>query len=136
MSKTILVVDDHATIRQMVRYALQLQNHRVIEAVDGEDALDVLSDQSVDLLVTDWKMPRLNGIELIRAVRDKSEMKDLPVIVISCEADRNAQSEARKLGALLWLKKPFRMVEIQSVIESALAAGPLHSNVHSPAQVG
>lgn len=132
MAKTILVVDDHASIRQMVRFALQLQGYQVVEAANGEEALCLLAGQAVDLLVTDWWMPIMDGSELLRRMREHAEWQQLPVVVISCENSPATQRQAREFGILLWMKKPFRMAEIQGAVARGLAAGPLAARRHVP----
>ncbi|PLX84137.1 MAG: hypothetical protein C0614_05225 [Desulfuromonas sp.] len=125
MPATVLVVDDQPGLRQMVRFALQLQGFVVIEAEDGVQALELLNRQQVSVLVTDWMMPNMDGLGLIRAVRQASWGETLPIIITSCFNDRTAKQVARETGALTWLKKPFRMGEIQLAVESALSTAPL-----------
>ena len=120
MSKVICIVDDQPALLQMLRFALNFQGLTVIEAVDGTDALEKISTQHVDMLITDWQMPAMDGLELVRRLRKMEAHTDLPAVVISCGDDLEARQEARSLGVMTWLKKPFRISEIQLVVEHAL----------------
>jgi two-component system chemotaxis response regulator CheY len=120
MSKVICIVDDQPALLQMLRFALNFQGLTVIEAVNGNDALEKISTQHVDMLITDWQMPAMDGLELVRRLRKIEAYADLPTVVISCRDDLEARQEARSLGVMTWLKKPFRISEIQLVVEHAL----------------
>ena len=120
MSKVICIVDDQPALLQMLRFALNFQGVTVIEAVDGADALKKISTQHVDMLITDWQMPAMDGLELVRRLRKIEAYADLPAVVISCHDDIVARKEARSLGVMTWLKKPFRISEVQRVVEHTL----------------
>lgn len=120
MSKVICIVDDQPALLQMLRFALSFQGVTVIEATDGIDALEKISNQHVDMLITDWQMPAMDGLELVRRLRKIEAYADLPAVVISCRDDLEARKEARSLGVMTWLKKPFRISEVQRVVEHAL----------------
>lgn len=122
MSKTVCIVDDQPGLRQMLRFALKVQGVDVVEAENGADALDKISAQPVDLLIVDWQMPEMDGLSLIRYLRKMEAYADLPIAVVSCRDDLEARLEARSLGVMTWLKKPFRLAEIQAVVDNALAA--------------
>lgn len=122
MSKTVCIVDDQPGLRQMLRFALKVQGVDVVEAENGVDALDKISAQPVDLLIVDWQMPEMDGLSLIRYLRKMDAYADLPIAVVSCRDDLEARLEARSLGVMTWLKKPFRLAEIQAVVDNALAA--------------
>jgi response regulator RpfG family c-di-GMP phosphodiesterase len=108
----------------MLRFALGTQGYNIIEADNGIDAIKLLAKETVDVLVVDWQMPVMNGIELVRILRDKPEFDELPIVMVSCWDNLTARREAYSLGVNTWLKKPFRMSEIQSVVETALLAVP------------
>lgn len=120
MPKLICIVDDQPALRQMLRFALNFQGVAVIEAVDGADALDKIATHPVDMLIVDWQMPVMDGLELVRRLRKSTAHADLPVVVVSCRDDLSARKEARSLGVMTWLKKPFRISEVQAVVEHAL----------------
>jgi len=114
---TILAVDDQGHIRQMLTVALELCGYRVVTARDGVDALKQLSENSIDLLLTDWSMPTMNGAELVRHIN--TDHPDLPVIVVSCHEEKEC-IESSQLSIHNWLQKPFGIREIQTLVSSTL----------------
>lgn len=106
MSKTVLVVDDSATMRQILERALGEAGRPVMLAESGAKALEVLASTAVGLLITDWNMPGMSGLELIRAVRASDDGKDLPILVLTTETDTDKKEAARQAGATGWLNKP------------------------------
>ena len=120
MPKRICVVDDHHNIREMVRYALILQGFDVVEAVDGTDALEKIVGHDIDMVLVDWLMPNMDGLEMLRCLRAMDAFAETPVVMISCRDDIDARNLARELGALYWLKKPFRISELQLIVENSL----------------
>lgn len=135
MPKNILVVDDQPSLRQMLRFALTSQGYTVTEAEDGVEALKKIAKTDIDMLIVDWQMPLMNGLELVRRLRDDSAYADLPIVVVSCWDDLAARKEAYSMGVMTWLKKPFRMAEVHRVVESGLglAATPPTTPVQSSA---
>lgn len=124
MSKVVLVVDDQPSLRQMLRFALSLNGLQVLEAENGLDAFDKLAVHHVDMIVVDWQMPKMDGLEFVRALRKVDAYVDMPVVMVSCREDLWARKEARELRVMDWLKKPFRIVEIQQSVQSALGLLP------------
>jgi len=124
MSKVICVVDDQPSLRQMIRFSLNVNGLQVLEAENGVEALGLLARHDVDMLIIDWQMPGMDGMELIRRLRGNEGYGDIPIVVISCRDDINARKEALSLGVINWLKKPFRLVELQRVVESGLGSVP------------
>lgn len=124
MSKVVLVVDDQPSLRQMLRFALSLNGLQVLEAENGLDAFDKLAVHHVDMIVVDWQMPKMDGLEFVRALRKVDAYVDMPVVMVSCREDLWARKEARELSVMDWLKKPFRIVEIQQSVQSALGLLP------------
>ena len=120
MPKVVCIVDDHSSLRQMLRFALNVHGLQVIEAENGLDALDKLARHPVDMMIVDWQMPEMDGLELVRHLRNSEEYADIPVVIVSCCDDLSARQEARSLGVMTWLKKPFRIAEIQLVVENGL----------------
>jgi len=109
----ILAVDDSATVRKFVAVSLSMQGFQVITASDGMDALEKLPQQQVDLLVTDLNMPNMDGFELIRALRENPQYKDLPVIILTSLTDEVSRETGAKLGVNSFLVKPFSLEKIQ-----------------------
>ncbi len=116
--KTILLVDDDNSLRGVVAFALQAEGYEVIEAADGEEGLDLLRKSHVNLVITDLKMPRMDGISLLRAIRD--EGIEIPVIVLTAFGTIEQAVEAMKLGAFNYLTKPYNREELRIVVHNAL----------------
>lgn len=107
MSKLILTVDDSATIRMLLKASLTAQGYRIESANDGEHGLERMHEVKPDLLITDINMPKMDGFELIEAVRKTSEFKGTPILVLSTEFSDEKKSRAREAGATGWITKPF-----------------------------
>lgn len=103
-----LVVDDFSTMRRIVRNLLkELGFANVQEAEDGVDALNRLRGEDFDFVVSDWNMPNMTGIELLRAIRSDAKLKRLPVLIVTAEAKRENIIEAAQAGASGYVVKPF-----------------------------
>jgi len=126
MPKTICIVDDQPSLRQTLRFALSQQGYHILEAENGMDATKLLAKEPVDVLILDWQMPVMNGMDLVRLLRGQPEYDLLPIIMVSSWDDISVRKEAYSLGVNSWLKKPFRMAEIQNVVENALLTIPTH----------
>jgi len=116
-SKTILAVDDSATMREMIFRSLSDIGYQVVLAVDGIDALDKLqADTSPAVIITDINMPRMNGIALIDRVRREGPNRTTPILVLSTETDASWKARAREVGATGWITKPFNPERIAEAI--------------------
>ncbi len=120
MPRTALVVDDSVTIRQMVSYTLKQAGFAVLEAVDGQDALERLEGGRVDLIVTDLNMPRVDGIAFIRRLRGRASSKYTPVLMLTTESQESKRQEGRAAGATAWIVKPFHPDRLLQVIGKVL----------------
>jgi two-component system chemotaxis response regulator CheY len=118
--KRILTVDDSATIRLMVALKLRDAGYEVIEAVDGRDALDCLARESIDMLITDLNMPNLDGVGLIRAVRQQSANRFIPIIMLTTESHDSKKQEGKTAGASGWIVKPFKPEQLLGVVRMVL----------------
>lgn len=119
MSKTIMTVDDSASVRQMVSLTLKDAGYSVIEACDGKDALAKLSGP-VDMIVTDLNMPNMDGIELIRQIRANPSYKFIPVIMLTTESQATRKQEGKAAGATGWIVKPFQPEQLLAVVKKVL----------------
>jgi two-component system, OmpR family, KDP operon response regulator KdpE len=121
--KNILVVDDEAQITRVMKTSLSSQGYGIRTAGDGEEALQVLPDWSPDLIITDLRMPNMNGLELCREVRKRSRV---PIIVLSVKGEETIKVQALDAGADDYVTKPFSMNELTARIRAALrrAAAP------------
>lgn len=117
MSKQVLVVDDSSAVRQSVTFVLTQAGYTVTEAEDGADALNKLGDAKPDLIVTDVNMPNMDGIELVRQVRDKADFKFVPIVVLTTEAQGSKMEEGKEAGATGWIVKPFDSEKLLSVVK-------------------
>jgi two-component system chemotaxis response regulator CheY len=115
MAKTILAVDDSASIRQMVQFTLKGAGYDVVSAVDGEDGLSRARDKQVDLVLTDQNMPKMDGLTLIRSLRALQEYAKVPILVLTTESSDDMKAKGKAAGATGWLVKPFdpkRLIDI------------------------
>lgn len=122
MSKTILTVDDSASIRQMVAMTLKSAGHSVIEAVNGQDGYDKATGQHVDAVITDLNMPIMNGIEFIRKFRQHPSSMGVPILLLTTESDEDLKRQAKEAGATGWIVKPFKQDQLLAVIKKVTGA--------------
>jgi len=116
-AKTILAVDDSATMREMIFQSLSEIGYRVVLAVDGVDALDKLqSEAAPSVIITDINMPRMNGIALIDRLRREGPNRTTPILVLSTETDADWKAQAKQAGATGWITKPFNPERIADAI--------------------
>lgn len=118
--KTILVVDDSLNARSMVRFALRGVDCEIMEAVDGIEAVKILHNQPIDLVVTDLNIPNLNGFELSRIVRETSGIEDIPIIMLAQDGSLEQKNEARKNGISLFMSKPFAPEHLFGLVKQVL----------------
>jgi two-component system, chemotaxis family, chemotaxis protein CheY len=107
MAKTVMIVDDSPTMRQMVRDVLLDAGYAVVEGKDGKDALGVVGKQPVQLVITDFNMPVMNGISLVKELRSLPEHRFTPILMLTTEHTQNRKDEGRAAGATGWIVKPF-----------------------------
>ncbi|HCS62899.1 MAG TPA: two-component system response regulator [Cellvibrio sp.] len=108
MSKTILIVDDSASVRQVVSLALRAAGHKVIEACDGLDALGKLDGSKIHLIVSDINMPNMDGLSFVKVIKAKGEYQYTPVLMLTTESGDDKKMEGKSLGVKGWLVKPFK----------------------------
>jgi two-component system chemotaxis response regulator CheY len=115
-----MTADDSPSMRQMIAFTLENAGYKVIEAVDGKDALARLPGAPVQMLITDLNMPNLDGIELIRRVRALTQYKYLPIVMVTTESEERKKQEGRAAGATGWIVKPFRADQLVAVAKRFL----------------
>lgn len=120
MSQKIMVVDDSASVRQLVSETLSDGGYEVVEASDGQDALDKFKNEPVDLVISDLNMPVMDGIELVKQLRALPGQRFLPIIMLTTESQEAKKQEGRAAGASGWLVKPFKAEQILSVVKMVL----------------
>ena len=116
MSKTALVVDDSATLREMVSYTLKQAGFEPLTGGNGQEALDKLTGQQLDLIITDLNMPVMDGLTFIRAVRARDEYKFVPILMLTTESQADMKGQGKAAGATGWLVKPFNPEMLLQVI--------------------
>lgn len=120
MAKRVLAVDDSATVRQVLSLTLKGAGYEVIEAVDGQDALNKLGQEKVHMMITDLNMPKLDGINLIREVRKDPSNRFIPIIMLTTESQEVKKQEGKSAGASGWLVKPFKPEQLLAVVKMVL----------------
>jgi two-component system chemotaxis response regulator CheY len=120
MNKIVMTVDDSASVRQMVSFTLKGAGYDVLEAVDGEDALEKLGDSPVDMVIADINMPNLDGIELVRKVRACPDKKFTPILLLTTESHETKKREGKEAGATGWIEKPFRPEQLVSTVKKVI----------------
>ena len=117
---SILAVDDSASMRQMVAFTLKNAGYEVVEAVDGEDALEKTRTRNFDMVLTDQNMPRLDGIGLTRRLREQAKFKTTPILILTTESSDQMKQAGRAAGATGWLVKPFDPAKLLEVIKKVV----------------
>ena len=118
--KKVLTVDDAATMRKMIAMTLKGAGYAVDEAEDGVCALEYLRSNSVDLMIVDVNMPRMNGIELVRKVRPHPRFKSVPILILTTESNEKTKALGKQAGATGWIVKPFKQDQLVSVVKHVL----------------
>jgi two-component system, chemotaxis family, chemotaxis protein CheY len=114
----ILVVDDFATMRRIMKNILkQIGFSNIIEADDGTTALEELKKTTVDLIISDWNMPKMTGLDLLKNVRDTDGLKDIPFLMVTAEAQKQNVIDAVQAGVTNYVVKPFTAEAISEKLE-------------------
>jgi two-component system, chemotaxis family, chemotaxis protein CheY len=108
MAKTIMIIDDSTSLRQVVQIALNGAGYEVIEACDGQDAVAKLTGQKVHLMICDVNMPNMDGITFLRTIRANPQYRFTPIIMLTTEAGEEMKKEGQAAGARAWVVKPFK----------------------------
>ena len=115
--QSIITVDDSSTMRRIIKNTLQkLGFETILEAGNGVEALEVMSKNKVDMIVTDWNMPEMDGLTFVKAVRAKDEYKDLPILMITTEAPKEDILTALRSGVNNYVVKPFTPETLQEKV--------------------
>lgn len=122
MTRSILVVDDSPSVRQMIARTLQGAGYMVETAVDGQDALEMTQRRPFHAVITDQNMPRLDGISFCKAFRSRPENHGVPVVFLSTESEGAIREKAKAAGAIGWMIKPFDQEKLLSVVRRVVGA--------------
>ena len=120
MSKTVMIVDDSASLRQVVGIALRGAGYEVIEACDGRDAISKLAGQKVHLIISDVNMPNMDGITFVKNVKQMPNYKFTPVIMLTTESEDGKKQEGQAAGAKAWVVKPFQPVQMLAAVSKLI----------------
>jgi DNA-binding response OmpR family regulator len=126
--KVVLIVDDDPVIRLMVTFMLQEKGLLVITANDGQDALEHLMNEDIDLVITDINMPKMDGLAMLQKLRSDGRYQDLPIIMLTAQGQRHIQSDAITNGATDFMTKPFSSEELANLVDRHLASSDVYGN--------
>lgn len=120
MPAKIIVVEDEIPLAELLKYNLQSEGYDVVHASDGEDAELLLAEQNFDLVILDWMIPKISGIELCRRLRNRSETQSLPIILLTARGEENDRIRGLTTGADDYVTKPFSVQELMARIKALL----------------
>ncbi len=120
MKKTIVVADDFDNTRWVIDFTLKTLDCEVLKASNGKEALAYFDGRPIDLLISDLHMPQMNGLELVRAVKYKSEYFEMPIIMLTTEKKTELKQEAMDLHVTMWMQKPFQTEEFLKIVKKCL----------------
>ena len=122
MAKTILAVDDSDSLRLMVAFTLKAGGFDVVQAVDGQDGLNKAKEQIFDLVLTDQNMPVMDGLTLIKNLRELGSYKHVPILMLTTESSNEMKGQGKAAGANGWLVKPFDPERLIAVVQKVLGS--------------
>ncbi|HEY6794014.1 MAG TPA: response regulator [Kineosporiaceae bacterium] len=120
MSKKILIVDDSASVRQVVGIALKGAGYEVLEGVDGADALTKLDGQKIHLIISDVNMPKMDGITFVKEAKKLPAYKFTPIIMLTTESEEKKKLEGQAAGAKAWVVKPFQPAQMLAAVSKLI----------------
>lgn len=118
--KTIMTVDDSASLRQMICVVLRGGGYQVVEAVDGEDGMSKLANREVDLVLTDVNMPKMDGLEFTRRLRAIPQYRFTPIVLLTTESHIDRKQQGKAVGATAWIVKPFEPNQLLAVVKKVM----------------
>ena len=116
MTLNIVTIDDSRTMRDMLKLVLTDAGHRVAQAIDGIDGLELLEHEMTDVIITDINMPRLDGFGFIEAARKIDRIRSVPILVLTTESDAEKKMRAKRAGATGWIVKPFEPKKLVDIV--------------------
>ncbi len=120
MQKNIMIVDDAKSMRSLVAMTLRNSGYQVVEASDGDEALKKIGDQKLHLVITDFNMPKMNGIDLIRSIKSDSRYRFIPVVTLTMINDEEKKRQGQMAGAKAWIVKPFKPETMLNVVRKVI----------------
>ena len=119
--KTVLTVDDSASIRQMIKLTLTGAGYQVVEAGNGAEGLTAAKASPVNMIVTDLNMPVMDGLAFIKEMRKLPDYKGVPIVFLTTESDSGIKQQAKEAGATGWITKPFQQDQLLAVVKKVLS---------------
>ncbi|PTB97332.1 two-component system response regulator [Marivirga lumbricoides] len=123
MKKNILVVEDFQSIRDYLCKFLESKGYTTFQAIDGEQALEMLANGDINLVLSDYNMPKVNGMDLLKRIKENPDHQNIPVIFLTSEEDLNLMKKAREAGLFAWIKKPYDSRNFLATLDRALDSG-------------
>lgn len=120
MKKRIVVVEDFNTSRQIIKKTLENMGHQVTEACDGREATQYFNGDKIDLVISDYNMPNMDGGALVEYIRSKDQYRYIPIFMLSTETNIEKQNRAKQANITAWIRKPFEITEFKKLIEKVL----------------
>lgn len=120
MKKRIIVVEDFNTSRKIIKNTLEKLGYQVDEAIDGRDALKYFDGSKIDLVISDYNMPEMDGGDLVEYIRSMEHYKFIPILMLSTETNISKQNRAKEANITAWIKKPFEVDNFTKIVEKAL----------------
>ncbi|MGD2036209.1 MAG: response regulator [Bacteroidales bacterium] len=120
MKKRVVIVEDFNTSRQIIKKTLEALGHIVDEAGDGREATKFFDGRTIDLVISDYNMPNMDGASLVEYIRGKEKYKYIPILMLSTETNKDKQQRARDAKITGWIRKPFEIKEFKTIIEKIL----------------
>lgn len=120
MKPMVMIVEDESAISTLLRYNLEKEGYRVCEAADGEEAMVVVAEHNPDLVLLDWMLPRMSGIEVCRQLRRRPASKDVPIIMLTARGEEQDKIRGLNTGADDYLTKPFSVPELMARVKALL----------------
>jgi two-component system, chemotaxis family, chemotaxis protein CheY len=122
MAKTILTVDDSASMRQMIKLTLSGAGYDVTEANDGAQGLATARTKAFDMVLTDLNMPGMDGVSMIKEIRKLQTYTGIPIVLLTTESDAEKKAQAKAAGATGWITKPFKPEQLLAVVAKLVRA--------------
>lgn len=120
MAKTVMIIDDSATLRQVVSLTLAKAGYETIQASDGRDALQKVVGQKIHLIICDINMPNMDGISFLKEIKKDPEHKFTPIIMLTTESQEAKKQEGRAAGAKAWIVKPFKPDQMLAAVQKLI----------------
>ena len=115
MKKTVLIVDDFESTLFVTGFSIQ-KEFNVIKATSAKEALNILENQKIDIIVTDYNMPEMNGDDFVREIKKNPELVKIPIFILSTETDPNVKELMYRLGVTAWIQKPFKLELLKAIL--------------------